>query len=70
MANYTDETTGIKFGTWGFLPNASDPNSIPATEAFTFGMALPGDALDKDASEYIGLLVGWDGQKPVLKDLD
>ena len=57
MSTYTDKATGIQFGTWGFLPNASDPDSIPASAAFTFGMALPGDALDKDASEYIGILV-------------
>ncbi|KAJ9132135.1 Carbohydrate-binding module family 1 protein [Coniochaeta hoffmannii] len=56
VSNYTDKATGIQFGTWGFLPNASDPDSIPASAAFTFGMALPGDALDKDASEYIGIL--------------
>jgi cellobiose dehydrogenase (acceptor) len=58
VSSYTDKTTGIQFGTWGFLPNASDPDSIPASAAFTFGMALPGDALEKDANEYIGVLVG------------
>lgn len=55
--SYTDAKTGIKFSTWGVYPNASDPDSVPATEAFTFGLALPGDALEKDSNEYIGILV-------------
>ena len=45
---YTDAETGIKLSTWS--------STSPA--AFTFGMALPADALTKDATEYIGLLVG------------
>jgi hypothetical protein len=57
VSSYTDKLTGIQLATWGFLPNATDPDSIPASAAFTFGMALPGDALDKDANEYIGVLV-------------
>lgn len=61
VSNYTDKATGIQFGTWAFLPDASDPDSIPASASFTFGMALPGDALDKDASEYIGILVRGNG---------
>ncbi|KAI1389821.1 uncharacterized protein F4822DRAFT_442940 [Hypoxylon trugodes] len=48
---YTDATTGIEFGTW-------------AQGDQTFGLALPEDALTKDASEYIGILqcsTGWCG---------
>lgn len=45
---YTDSTTGINLKTW----TATDGG------AFTFGLALPSDALTKDATEYIGLLVG------------
>ncbi|KAK8114146.1 fungal cellulose binding domain-containing protein [Apiospora kogelbergensis] len=49
---YTDPKTGIEFGTW--------------TEGagFTFGIALPNDALTIAANEYIGLLRctgGWCG---------
>ncbi|KAK8020386.1 carbohydrate-binding module family 1 protein [Apiospora arundinis] len=49
---YTDPKTGIEFGTW--------------TEGtgFTFGIALPNDALTAAADEYIGLLRctgGWCG---------
>lgn len=44
---YTDPATGIEFGTW-----------TPGT-GFTFGLALPNDALTTDADEYIGLLVGF-----------
>ncbi|EAQ84608.1 hypothetical protein CHGG_08622 [Chaetomium globosum CBS 148.51] len=43
---YTDEKTGITFNTWEATSGA----------AFTFGMALPADALTTDATEYIGLL--------------
>lgn len=47
-APYTDPESGIIFKTW----------SAPAAEVpFTFGMALPSDALTKDATEYIGILV-------------
>lgn len=53
---YTDKATGIQFGTWGVTPDPSDPDAA-ASSAFTFGMALPPDALTKDATEYIGLLV-------------
>ncbi|KAK6070571.1 fungal cellulose binding domain-containing protein [Seiridium cupressi] len=49
---YTDPNTGIKFSTW--------------TEGtgFTYGVALPGDALTNDSTEYIGILrctAGWCG---------
>jgi cellobiose dehydrogenase (acceptor) len=43
---YTDEATGIKLNTWEATSGA----------AFTFGLALPADALTTDATEYIGLL--------------
>ncbi|KAH6842501.1 cellobiose dehydrogenase [Chaetomium sp. MPI-CAGE-AT-0009] len=43
---YTDEATGIKLNTW----------TATSGGAFTFGMALPADALTTDATEYIGLL--------------
>lgn len=48
---YTDQTSGIKFKTW--------TQGTEATEAspFTFGLALPGDALTKNANEYLGILV-------------
>ncbi|KAI0472570.1 CBD9-like protein [Xylariaceae sp. FL0804] len=49
---YTDPATGIEFGTW---PQAGNQ---------TIGMALPADALTKNATEYIGLLqcqTGWCG---------
>jgi cellobiose dehydrogenase (acceptor) len=45
--SYTDAETGIKFKTW----------SATGTTPFTFGLALPSDALTKDATEYIGLIV-------------
>jgi cellobiose dehydrogenase (acceptor) len=46
--SYTDAETGIKLKTWTATDGAP----------FTFGLALPSDALTKDATEYIGLLVG------------
>jgi cellobiose dehydrogenase (acceptor) len=45
--SYTDSETGIALKTW----------TATSGSAFTFGMALPADALTKDATEYIGLLV-------------
>jgi len=44
---YTDEATGIEFKTWTAAEGAP----------FTFGLTLPADALENDATEYIGLLV-------------
>jgi cellobiose dehydrogenase (acceptor) len=44
--SYTDSETGIALKTW----------TATSGSAFTFGMALPADALTKDATEYIGLL--------------
>jgi cellobiose dehydrogenase (acceptor) len=48
----TDAETGIKFATWG--------QERAGQGVFTFGMALPSDALEKDATEYIGYLVRTD----------
>lgn len=48
---YTDPDTDITFDTW----------TVPGTLAeggFTFGVALPSDALTTDATEFIGYLVG------------
>ncbi len=45
--SYTDAESGIKFKTWAATDGAP----------YTFGLALPSDALTKDATEYIGLLV-------------
>ncbi|OTA96404.1 cellobiose dehydrogenase protein [Hypoxylon sp. CO27-5] len=48
---YTDPDTGIEFGTW-------------TQGGQTIGLALPEDALTKDATEYIGILqcsTGWCG---------
>ncbi|KAK3995717.1 hypothetical protein QBC44DRAFT_12461 [Cladorrhinum sp. PSN332] len=47
---YTDQTTGIKFKTW-----AQDAGAA-SESPFTFGLSLPGDALTKDATEYLGIL--------------
>lgn len=48
----TDAGTGIVFNTWGL------PNGSPQTQGgFTFGVALPSNALTTDASEFIGYLV-------------
>ncbi|KAH6613732.1 cellobiose dehydrogenase [Chaetomium sp. MPI-SDFR-AT-0129] len=43
---YTDEATGISFKTW----------TATSGGAFTFGIALPSDALTTDATEYLGYL--------------
>lgn len=52
---FTDPETGIIFNTWGI------PNGAPQTQGgLTFGVALPQDALETDASEFIGYLVGPD----------
>ncbi|KAL2127940.1 hypothetical protein VTI74DRAFT_9945 [Chaetomium olivicolor] len=44
--SYTDPETGIKLKTWSATEGAP----------YTFGLALPSDALTKNATEYIGLL--------------
>ncbi|TPX15813.1 uncharacterized protein E0L32_000147 [Thyridium curvatum] len=43
---YTDSKTNITFTTWSFTDSGG----------MTYGMALPEDALTKDATEYIGIL--------------
>lgn len=53
---YKDEKTGIQLGTWGYTPDATSEDD-PGFGAYTFGMALPEDAMTKDANEYIGILV-------------
>lgn len=47
---YTDPDTGITFDTWTVSETLSKGG-------FTFGIALPSDALTTDASEFIGYLV-------------
>ncbi|KAL4807494.1 hypothetical protein BDV18DRAFT_135433 [Aspergillus unguis] len=46
---YTDSDTGIVFNTWTVEKSSS-------AAGFTFGVALPEDALDTDADEFIGYL--------------
>ncbi|CAK7224982.1 hypothetical protein SCUCBS95973_005705 [Sporothrix curviconia] len=49
LSIYTDAKTGINFTNWG-TPGANGAG------AFNFGFVLPPDALQKDATEYIGRL--------------
>jgi cellobiose dehydrogenase (acceptor) len=60
---YKDEKTGIEFGTWDYTPDASDDDD-PGFGAYKFGMALPADAMTKDATEYIGILVSANHNPP------
>lgn len=53
-APYKDPQTGITFKTWS---SGTGDNAAAGVAPFTFGMALPSDALNKDVTEYIGLLV-------------
>ncbi|RYP53579.1 hypothetical protein DL768_001443 [Monosporascus sp. mg162] len=52
---YTDPDTGITFDTW-IVP---DRNSAPRGTfgGMTFGVALPSNALEVDADEFIGILI-------------
>ena len=51
---FTDPDSGVVFNTWGI------PNGGAQTQGgFTFGVALPEDALSTDADEFIGYLVRW-----------
>lgn len=51
---FTDPDSGITFNSWGLAANS------PQTKGgFTFGVALPSDALETDATEFIGYLVGY-----------
>lgn len=47
---YTDPDTGIIFDTWS-------ASSTQTKGGFTMGFAMPEDALETDATEFIGLLV-------------
>ncbi|KAK4249648.1 carbohydrate-binding module family 1 protein [Corynascus novoguineensis] len=48
---FTDPDSGITFNSWGLAANS------PQTKGgFTFGVALPSDALETDATEFIGYL--------------
>lgn len=47
---YTDADTGIIFNTWSASSTQTDGG-------LTVGFAFPEDALETDATEYIGLLV-------------
>ncbi|CAK7218206.1 hypothetical protein SEUCBS140593_003468 [Sporothrix eucalyptigena] len=48
-STYTDAKSGINFTTWA-------TPGVNGTGAFSFGFVLPPDALQKDATEYIGRL--------------
>ncbi|AEO69014.1 7e45c51e-662f-416f-b7f7-870b6473ba8f [Thermothielavioides terrestris] len=48
---FTDPSTGIVFNSWG-LPNGS----AETQGGYTFGVALPSNALTTDATEFIGYL--------------
>lgn len=50
-STFTDQATGINFSTWA-------TPGVDGQGAFSFGFVLPEDALKKDATEYIGRLVG------------
>lgn len=52
---YTDPDTGITFDTW-IVPN-KNTGSSGTYGGLTFGVALPSDALEVDADEFIGILV-------------
>ena len=47
---YTDPETGIIFDTWS-------ASSTQTKGGLTMGFAMPEDALETDATEFIGLLV-------------
>ncbi len=53
---FTEPNTNISFGTWS-LDEIADPDAV-GQHFYQFGIALPPDALKKDATEYIGYLVG------------
>lgn len=56
---YTDPETGIVFNTWSATdgPIQGEGYGSVSLGGFTFGMALPSDALTVDANEFIGYLV-------------
>lgn len=49
---YTDADTGIIFDTWSATSTQTDGG-------LTVGFAFPEDALETDATEFIGLLVSF-----------
>lgn len=49
---FTDPDSGVVFNSWGVPSGSSQTQG-----GFTFGVALPSDALTKDADEFIGYLV-------------
>ncbi|KAL4985214.1 hypothetical protein BDW68DRAFT_179916 [Aspergillus falconensis] len=60
---YADKTTNITFSTWSIPASQSSESS---SSALTFGLALPSNALEADAIEFVGYLhcsppAGWCG---------
>lgn len=53
---YEDAETGIIFNTWPVPDRASGATGVSTYGGLTFGMALPSDALEIDATEFIGYL--------------
>lgn len=54
---YTDSETGITFDTW-IVPDKAASSTSGTWGGMTMGFALPEDALETDADEFIGYLVG------------
>jgi cellobiose dehydrogenase (acceptor) len=56
---WTDSKTGITFDTWSATdaPPNGDSEGPQTSGGFTFGVALPADALTTDATEFIGYMV-------------
>ncbi|KAK0615074.1 cellobiose dehydrogenase [Bombardia bombarda] len=54
IAQYIDPVNGINFTTWTTGPGL-DPDQADVAP-YSWGLALPPDALTKDATEYIGVL--------------
>jgi cellobiose dehydrogenase (acceptor) len=52
---FTDPETGIVFNTW-IIPNRADTGFTGAYGGMRIGVALPDNALEVDATEFIGLL--------------
>ncbi len=55
VPQFTEPNTNITFNTWG-VDEIADPGTV-GQNFYQFGIALPPDALKKDATEYIGYLV-------------
>ncbi|KAI0409006.1 fungal cellulose binding domain-containing protein [Xylaria palmicola] len=54
---WTDSKTGITFDTWVVPNKASGASGTSTWGGMTMGVALPEDALTKDANEFIGYLL-------------